>query len=88
MNEPILDSMHKIRIEYVRGIIPKSVYNRLKKLRIATIGDLNDLDRNEYIDLECNHPLNLSKFDDFREQITAAPESVILHFISWYHVVR
>lgn len=76
-NVPENGSLDQIDLVAIKGIIPKSVYNRLLKLGVLTIGTLKNLDRNKYISLQCNHPLNISKFDELQHLIRVNPAFVV-----------
>lgn len=85
MTETINSVIDTIRIELVRDLLPKSVFSRLIKAEISTIGEFRSLDRDRYISLKCTHPLNLNRFDELQELCRSNPGEIINHLVSRFH---
>ncbi len=78
-------SLDQIELIAIKGIIPKSVYNRLLKLDVLTVGAFKNLDRSKYISLQCSHPLNISKFDELQHLIRVNPAFVFRYVSTKYN---
>ena len=85
MTETINNLMDVIHIELVSELFPKSIYNRLRKAEVSTIGEFRGLDRDRYIGLQCTHPLNLSRFDELQELCRNNPGKIVHHLVSRFH---
>ena len=72
-SESDMDLFEKIEITLIKDLIPLSMFNRLQKLGVKTVGEISLLSRDDYINFTCNHPLSLGKFDGFRTLLLENP---------------